>query len=252
MKIVLCAYGRAGLEVYLLLRVKYDLSKDDILIFTHKRVENKIFLDFLKNENKAYHIETVNDFYDQVASFKPDILISAYYRFIIKKNILELVNYKAFNIHPSLLPKYRGAMSSVWAIINSEKFTGVTFHFINEQIDEGKIISQHKLQIFPDDTAFSLYHKLIALALLNLCDAVSFVNTGGTGFDQIGTSSYFNRKLPFDGIYNLDEGSYDEALKFIRAMYFPPLNPAGIFFKGKAWEISSKLDLDKMLANHGE
>ena len=56
------------------------------------------------------------------------------------------------NSHPSLLPLYRGVKSSVWAILNGEKYTGISYHFMNDNIDDGKLIL--KRYISAEDTAF--------------------------------------------------------------------------------------------------
>ena len=61
---------------------------------------------------------------------------------MIIKEILNIPKYGGINLHPSLLPKYRGTFSCPWAIINNEKKTGITYHFMNEKFDDGKIVLQ--------------------------------------------------------------------------------------------------------------
>ena len=68
--------------------------------------------------------------------------------------------YGTFNLHASLLPQYRGAAPINWAIINGETKTGVTTFFIDDKIDTGKIISQKKVDILPEDNVEALHDRL--------------------------------------------------------------------------------------------
>ena len=69
------------------------------------------------------------------------------YLFLIEKDIILHPRFLTFNIHGSLLPKYRGRAPHIWAIINNEKETGITAHVIDEKCDSGDIISQIKIKI---------------------------------------------------------------------------------------------------------
>ncbi len=80
----------------------------------------------------------------KLKEIKPDLLISADCSQIMTKEILELPKYKSLNIHPSLLPKYRGCSPIQSAILNGDKETGVTIFLMTEKIDQGKIIAQRK------------------------------------------------------------------------------------------------------------
>ncbi len=97
----------------------------------------------------------LQDLYDK----KDLIFLSLEYDKIINPG--NFVSDKLFNIHFSLLPKYKGCFTSVWPLLNDEKETGVTFHYIDFGIDTGKIVAQKKIPIEEDDTAFSLYQKYI-------------------------------------------------------------------------------------------
>ena len=226
MKIVFCGFGRAALECFYQLITNYDVNSKNITVFTHDLEGNEGLIKHLNNNEINYSFININDCYDQLTEFSPDYLISIYYRYIIKKNILEIVNYKAMNSHPSLLPAYRGTKSSVWAILNNEKETGITYHYINEKIDDGNIILQKKLKIKNDDTAYSLYHKLITLFSSNFCIAFDKLIKKDIGYQQVGASTYYKRQLPFNGIMSFENTTYNRAKLFVRAMYFPPFNGA--------------------------
>lgn len=100
-----------------------------------------------------------DDFIAQLTDLKPDIQIIVAFR-MLPKVVWSLPKKGTFNLHASLLPAYRGAAPINWAIINGEVETGVTTFFIDEKIDTGEIILQHKVNISQDDTFFTLHDKL--------------------------------------------------------------------------------------------
>ncbi len=88
-----------------------------------------------------------------------DILLSVGFRYIIPKEVYSLFKF-AINIHPSLLPKYKGAYSGYAVIENGEKETGLTAHFLNEKTDSGDIINQEKIAITICDNIDSVTNKI--------------------------------------------------------------------------------------------
>lgn len=96
--------------------------------------------------------------------FKPDLIIVVAFGQILPKVILDLPKYGCINIHPSLLPKYRGASPIQRAIINGEKETGVTLMLMDEGEDTGDIIYQQKVNIEISDTSLSMSEKLSEIA----------------------------------------------------------------------------------------
>ncbi len=80
---------------------------------------------------------------------------------ILSKNFIKKFKNKIINIHPSLLPKYKGLNTYKRAINNREKFSGCTVHFVSEKLDSGKIILQKKVRIFKFDTAESLANRIL-------------------------------------------------------------------------------------------
>lgn len=89
-------------------------------------------------------------------SWQPDILVCLSFDQILKKSVLEIPQTAALNVHPGLLPQYRGIWPNFWKLHNREKYAGVTIHHMNEQIDRGEVIAQTKFLIRSDDTKFSL------------------------------------------------------------------------------------------------
>src|SRR5205814_10336780 len=91
------------------------------------------------------------EFIDQVAALQPDFLFSFYYRFMLKPALLNVFRRGAFNMHGSLLPKYRGRVPVNWAIIKGEKETGATLHQMVEKPDAGGIVDQQAVPILEND-----------------------------------------------------------------------------------------------------
>ncbi len=94
-----------------------------------------------------------------IAKREIDILISVNYLYIIQKDLIDLPKKLAFNLHGSLLPKYRGRTPHVWAIINNETEAGISAHLIDEGCDTGDIIRQVIIPIKDNDTGFDILQK---------------------------------------------------------------------------------------------
>ena len=80
---------------------------------------------------------------------------------ILSKNFIKNFNGKIINIHPSLLPKYKGLNTHHSAIANKDKFAGCTVHYVTEKLDSGKIIMQKKIKVTTKDNTFSLAKKVL-------------------------------------------------------------------------------------------
>jgi methionyl-tRNA formyltransferase len=100
----------------------------------------------------------------QLAGFKPDLLVVAAYGQILPQAVLDIPQYGCLNIHPSLLPRYRGASPVAAAILAGEETTGVTFMLMDSGLDTGPILVQEKMTISPQDTTGSLSVKLSHLS----------------------------------------------------------------------------------------
>jgi methionyl-tRNA formyltransferase len=245
MKIVFCGYGRAGFECYNQLVSRKDVTPSEVLIFTHAAKDNEVFLDYLDSIGKDYHFGSINKHIDVVTEFKPDYLLSVYYRYIIRNEILELVQ-GSLNCHPSLLPDYRGCFSGAWAIINGESKTGITYHKIDPGIDTGNILLQKDVVISDSDTAFSLYHKLVSSFIKYFESAFEMLISGSHGQIQStdNSSRYYSRSVPFDGVRVAKEMTFVEARNYFRGMYFPPFANAKFVFDQGEVEIENLAELE--------
>ena len=120
---------------------KYNIQKKIIFFKNKKLAEKKIFkILFKKNIN---------------------LICLAGFMKILSKNFIKKFKGKIINIHPSLLPKYKGLNTHKKAIENNDKYTGCSVHFVTAKIDSGKIIMQKEVKIKKNDTIDSLSKKVL-------------------------------------------------------------------------------------------
>ncbi len=153
--------------------------------------------------------------------FTPDVIISIYYRFLIKPDVIARVRGRIFNLHPSLLPKYRGCSSLTWAMVQKQATAGYTYHYIDAGCDTGNIILQRPVKIEAFDTQQTLYYRVMFQAVEDLLPAVDLVLQGVPGVAQSGGATHFKRGAPHNGVIDPAWSEEDVEL-FIRAMTFPP------------------------------
>jgi UDP-4-amino-4-deoxy-L-arabinose formyltransferase/UDP-glucuronic acid dehydrogenase (UDP-4-keto-hexauronic acid decarboxylating) len=137
----------------------------------------------------------------RIAALAPDILFSFYYRHLIRHEILKLPLAGCLNLHGSLLPAYRGRCPVNWVLINGEKETGVTLHYMTPSPDDGDIVAQKRIPIGGDDTAFELHQKAAVAASELLDEMLPSIRNGTarrTPQDPTKASCFGGRK-PADG-----------------------------------------------------
>ena len=139
--------------------------------------------------------------YDAIQSLRPDFLFSFYFREMIQARFLELPRLGAYNLHGSLLPKYRGRAPINWVLVKGEPETGVTLHAMTPKPDDGFIVAQARLPIAWDETALSLTDKAAAAGRELVREAIpGLVDGSGLRIDQktLGPSTYFGGRKPAD------------------------------------------------------
>ena len=137
----------------------------------------------------------------QVAAAQPDFLFSFYYRHMLKAALLAVPARGAYNMHGSLLPKYRGRVPVNWAIIHGESETGVTLHAMTVKPDDGAIVAQQAVAITIDDTAREVFDKVTGAAGRAL-DGVLPALIAGTAphvAQDLRLGGYFGGRKPEDG-----------------------------------------------------
>jgi methionyl-tRNA formyltransferase len=123
--------------------------------------------------------ETLGDpgFAEQLRSLAPDIIVVVAFR-ILPREVYSLARVGAFNLHASLLPKYRGAAPINWAIINGETETGVTTFLLEDRVDTGGILLQSRLPIGSEDDAGAVHDALARLGSGLVLDTVRLLEKG--------------------------------------------------------------------------
>lgn len=97
----------------------------------------------------------------QIKNHNCDLIVLAGFMRIIPENFIKSFEYNIINIHPSLLPKYKGLHTHQRVIDNKDKMHGATVHYVNARLDGGKIISQSKIKVLESDTPESLASRLL-------------------------------------------------------------------------------------------
>jgi methionyl-tRNA formyltransferase len=199
-----------------------DQGEDNTL---HDSLLKQAGLENLKTvpEKKLSDPEIISSF-NQI---QPEIIFCIGGIRLIPKEILEIPKLGCINIHPALLPKYRGRYSTVHAIFNGESHTGVTLHWMDEGIDSGPIIFQETIDIEPNDTAKTLWEKFtvkgesLFKAFLELWLSGNTIPSKTQDESQ---ATYYPKGLPNGG--EIDWSWSGEKIRnFIRAMTFEPFPP---------------------------
>ncbi len=138
---------------------------------------------------------------DQIKNFKPQAGIAVSYGKLIPKEVFDLPDFKTFNIHFSLLPKYRGAAPVQYAIRNGETETGVSSFYLEESLDTGAIILQERTAIGEKENAQDLFKRLIPLGISVMNETLKcFENGDCKGKTQAGEPSYAPTLKKEDGL----------------------------------------------------
>jgi len=138
---------------------------------------------------------------ERIREMAPDILFSFYYRDIIRQPILDIPPKGCLNLHGSLLPAYRGRCPINWVLINGEKETGITLHYMTPRPDDGDIVAQKKIFISDDDTAKTLHEKASNATADLLVEILPKIksNTAPRIPQNHSAASYYGGRRPEDG-----------------------------------------------------
>ncbi|MFH1593322.1 MAG: methionyl-tRNA formyltransferase [Candidatus Omnitrophota bacterium] len=151
------------------------------------------------NKNiEIYQPEDVKDkpFLETLKALNADLFVVVAFGQILSREVLDIPGTYSINLHPSLLPKYRGAAPINWAILKGETRTGLSIIRMNEMMDAGDILLQRKVIIDREDTADTLGSKLSKLGSILLLDAVRFIKEDRIWFKrQDKTKATFAPKL---------------------------------------------------------
>ena len=138
---------------------------------------------------------------ERIAALRPDLILSVYYRHMIGTKLLALPRLGAWNLHGSLLPRYRGRAPINWAILHGEPRIGMTLHRMVKAADAGAIVDQEGVNLSPRDTAEQAFRKVLPCArrvLARQIDALLAGTATETPQDEA-QATYFGGRTPEDG-----------------------------------------------------
>lgn len=166
----------------------------------------------------------------------PDFLFSFYYRHILGSALLGLPKRGAFNMHGSLLPKYRGRAPVNWAVLHGERETGATLHAMGAKPDSGPIVDQCAVPILGDDTAREVFDKVVVAAEVVLARSLPrlVACTAELREQDLRAGSYFGGRKPEDGRIPVAAGGF-QIHNLVRAVS-PPYPSA--FFQSQGRRIA--------------
>ena len=144
---------------------KNSLISIELIISDNPKAKGLKFGKIFKISNKVFNyknrIIAEKKIISEINNKKIKLICLAGFMKILSKNFIKSFKGKILNIHPSLLPKYKGLNTHQRAISNNEKYSGCTVHVVNSRLDSGKIILQKKVKISKTDTAKSLAKKVL-------------------------------------------------------------------------------------------
>ena len=214
MRAIVAAYHNMGCEgLQALMRNGFDI----VAVFTYADASDETIWFSSVAELAARHdipVYTPDDinhplWLEKIREMQPEVLFSFYYRDILCPELLAIPPAGGFNLHGSLLPKYRGRVPTHWAIINGETETGVTLHCMTAGIDDGDIVCQKTVPIATDDTARSLLDKQVKAAGEMLDECLPAIRRGDYQRrpQDPAQASYFGGRGPDDGAIDWTQGA---------------------------------------------
>lgn len=183
MKLAVFAYHNIGYEC---LKALLEMKQEIVAVVTHKddpaeEIWFRSVAELARTHDLPVHAPKSPNtpaFVDLMRSLSPDLIFSFYYRRLLSKELLAIPRQSGINLHGSLLPKYRGRCPVNWVLINGERETGVTLHYMIEEADAGDIVAQRPVAIGTEDTALTLFHKLTAAAAALLKETFPLIKAG--------------------------------------------------------------------------
>ncbi|HEX7218791.1 MAG TPA: formyltransferase [Burkholderiales bacterium] len=256
---VVFAYHDVGVRC---LRVLLDAGVRVPLVVTHRDDPGeRVFFESVARLARSRGLPVLEDpeapqIDSQLKKISPDFIFSFYYRRMLPPEVLAAAKRGAFNMHGSLLPKYRGRAPVNWAVLNGERETGATLHEMVAKPDAGRIVDQQAVPIGPDETAGEVMAKVSAAAETIMKRSIPALLAGTARLrpNDLAAGSYYGARRPEDGridwsksaqeIHNLVRavappypGAFTEGMKILRTRLEParPARRRGPYQENGAW-----------------
>ena len=206
-------------DVELCLIVTYELPLD--VTYGYESVIDNFINSGLDIRNPA---SISSDLIKEIEDLNPDIIFSLYYRKIFPQKLLSIPRLGCVNVHPSLLPEYRGPTPTAWSILNNEAEVGVTIHLMDDGIDTGDILVQQKTEVDGDETGYELYTRTMKIgAELLIEHFYNIIYQRVKPYKQVKGGSYFGK---INGRYFIDWKQRAIQIKNLVRVHARPYNPA--------------------------
>ncbi|WP_067064692.1 formyltransferase [Roseateles chitosanitabidus] len=170
---------------------------------------------------------------EAVAAAKPDVIFSFYFRSMLPASLLSLAPGGAYNMHGSLLPKFRGRAPTNWAVLHGATETGATLHLMVDKPDAGDIVDQQAVPILPRDDARQVFDKVCVAAEITLWRVLPALIAGRPPrrANPLADGSYYGGRKPEDGRIHWDRPAV-EIDRLVRAVA-PPYPGAFVEIDGR-------------------
>ncbi len=202
----------------------YEYNEFDYSLLESLCEKNEILYEKVSKESLINKLKYIN---------KRTLVVSANNIFIFPNEIVKNENLFIINFHPALLPKHPGRNAEAWSIYEGDEESGITWHIVNEKIDDGEIIIQKRIRLTKEFTSLKLMILQIQIAFEGFKEVLSMLlNANFTVSDKkniTNTSKYkihLSRDIPNDGLLDT-EWSIDKISAFLRAMDYGKMNIMG-------------------------
>jgi len=196
-------------------------------------------VDAICNKHKIPLYIYEQDFRSSLLTAEPDFILLLSWKYLLPSELINLPKVGALNLHYSLLPQFRGVYPVNWSIIEGNKLTGITFHFVNEEIDGGDVFLQFEAPILPSDTARTLQLRLDDIAcdhfdtFLDRLMKLEEAKPAKREHTSVKKKDLYYSRRRFEEVCVIDpEASYRgaELLNLLRGLTFLPETKNGYFF----------------------
>lgn len=189
------------------------------------------------------------DFLKQVQELEPNLILVNSYSMLLQPEVLALPKCGAVNIHGALLPEYRGANPTQWALLNDETMTGVTMHYMDKGFDSGDIIAQRCVPIYFEDTWHDIQKRIMAEAESLLTKELPKLLAGtNTRHPQDESRArHWRRRHPEDGRIDWQRSSH-QIYNLIRALVKPHPGAFYVDSSGKCIVLDKYMTIQEIIA----
>jgi methionyl-tRNA formyltransferase len=205
-RIAVFAYSDTG---HACLRLLLDRGEDVVFVATHRDDPGEtLWYPSVAALAREHRIEPVfaegmhpDEMRARLEAAAPELLFSFYYRHVLPQELVAMPRLGSFNMHGSLLPRYRGRAPVNWAILRGETRTGATLHVMTSRPDSGAIVDQEAVPIGPDETALEVQKRVTAAAVAILARRLGDLKRGQVRpvpQDEAAATT-FGRRRPEDG-----------------------------------------------------